>query len=77
MPLYLVAIHLPDDFDPSPVTEATIRDIDVLNEELEAAGARIFGGGLSAAGGRSPMVRCSPPTGRTWRPRSTWAVFGF
>jgi hypothetical protein len=49
MPLYLVAIHHPDGFDPSTVTEATIRNIDVLNEELEAAGAKIFGGGLSAA----------------------------
>jgi hypothetical protein len=49
MPLYLLAIHQPDDFDPSTVTEAMIRDIDVLNEELEAKGARIFGGGFSAA----------------------------
>jgi hypothetical protein len=33
MPQYLVAIHHPDDFDPSVVTEAMERDIDVLNEE--------------------------------------------
>jgi hypothetical protein len=45
----LVAIHHPDDFEPSTETEAMIRDIDVLNDELVAAGARIFGGGLSAA----------------------------
>jgi hypothetical protein len=49
MPQYLVAIHHPDDFDPSTVTEATIRDIDVLNEELKAAGVRMFAGGLSSA----------------------------
>jgi hypothetical protein len=49
MPLYLVAIHHPDDFDPSVVTEAMMRDIDVLNEEMEAAGVRIFAGGLSVA----------------------------
>ncbi len=49
MPHYLVAIQLPDDFDPSLVTEATVRDIDALNEELEAAGARVLGLGLSAA----------------------------
>jgi hypothetical protein len=49
MPLYLVAIHQPDDFDPSTVTEAMIRDIDVLNEEMEAKGARIFSAGFSAA----------------------------
>ena len=46
---YLVAIHHPDDFDPSTETEATIRDIGVLNEEMEAAGARLFAGGLSSA----------------------------
>ena len=48
MPHYLVAGHLPDNFDPSTVDEATVRDINVLNDELEAAGARIFAGGLSA-----------------------------
>ena len=46
MPLYLVSNQLPDNFDPSTVTEAMVRDIDRLNEELEAAGARVFAGGL-------------------------------
>ena len=49
MPQYLVAIHHPDDFDPSVVTEAMVRDINVLNEEMDAAGVRLFAGGLSAA----------------------------
>lgn len=49
MPQYLVAIHHPDNYDPSTEDEAMIRDIDVLNEEMEAAGARLFAGGLSAA----------------------------
>ena len=49
MPLYLVAIHLPDDFDPSRVDEAMVRDIDVLNEEVDAKGVGIFAGGLSPA----------------------------
>src|ERR1700694_5932406 len=49
MTQYLVAIHHPDDFDPSTVTEATMRDIDALNDEMVAAGVRIFVGGLSAA----------------------------
>jgi hypothetical protein len=49
MPQFLVAIHHPDDFDPSVVTEAIERDVDVLNEEKEAAGARVFAFGLSAA----------------------------
>jgi hypothetical protein len=49
MPQYLVAIHLPDDFDPSRVDKAMERDIDVLNEEMEAKGVRIFAGGLGPA----------------------------
>jgi hypothetical protein len=49
MPQYLVAIHHPDGYDGSLESEAMERDIDVLNEEMEAAGARLFAGGLSAA----------------------------
>jgi hypothetical protein len=48
MPQYLVAIHHPDNYDPSTESEAMGRDIDVLNEEMEAAGARVFAGGLAA-----------------------------
>jgi hypothetical protein len=47
MPQYLVAIHHPDGYDGSREGEAMVRDIDVLNEEMEAAGVRIFAGGLS------------------------------
>ncbi|HSI86633.1 MAG TPA: YciI family protein [Candidatus Methylacidiphilales bacterium] len=46
MPQYLVAIHHPDNYDPSVEGEAMARDIDVLNEEMEAAGIRIFVGGM-------------------------------
>jgi hypothetical protein len=49
MPLYLWTSFLPDNFDPSTVTEAMIRDIDVMNDQLVAAGARIFGAGLYPA----------------------------
>jgi hypothetical protein len=49
MTQYLVAIHYPDDFDPSVEDEATSRDIDTLNEEMVAAGVRIFVGGLTPA----------------------------
>jgi hypothetical protein len=49
MAQYLVAIHRPDDYDPSVETEAMSRDIDTLNDEMVAAGVRIFVGGLSAA----------------------------
>jgi hypothetical protein len=49
MPQYLVAIHHPDGYDGSLEGEAMMRDIHVLNQEMEAAGARVFAGGLSAA----------------------------
>ena len=49
MPQYLVAIHHPDNYDPSAEDEAMGRDIDALNEEMEAAGARLFAGGLQSA----------------------------
>ena len=49
MAQYLVAIHHPDNYDLSKEGEAMIRDIDVLNEEMEAKGVRIFAGGLTAA----------------------------
>jgi len=47
---YLVAIHHPDDYDPSIEEEAMTRDIDVLNDEMVAAGVRVFVGGLYPVG---------------------------
>ena len=49
MPLYLVASYLPDDFDPSTVTEETAEAIHALNDEMEAAGALKFACGVSPA----------------------------
>jgi len=49
MPQYLVAIHHADNYDASREDEAMHRDIDVLNEEMVAAGVRIFVGGLRPA----------------------------
>jgi len=50
MTQFLVAIHHPDDYDPLVAEdEAMGRDIDVLNEEMIAAGARFFAGGLHPA----------------------------
>jgi hypothetical protein len=49
MPQYLVAIHHPDDYDPSLEGEAMVREIHALNEEMQAAGARFFAGGLESA----------------------------
>jgi hypothetical protein len=62
MPQYLVAIHHPDDYDPSVEGEAMSRDIDVLNEEMMAVGARIFAGGLSPA--RSAKSLRAQPSGK-------------
>ena len=50
MPEYLVAIQHPDDYDPSLEDEAMMRDIHLLNEEMEAAGVRRFAGGLEPSG---------------------------
>ncbi len=49
MPQYLVAIHHPDDYNATLEGEEMMNDIDVLNEEMEAAGARFFAGGLQSA----------------------------
>jgi hypothetical protein len=49
MTQYLVAIHHPDDYDPSTEDEAMARDIDALNDEMKAAGVRSFVGGLRRA----------------------------
>jgi hypothetical protein len=48
MPQYLVANYLPDDFDPSTVTEAMIEEIHALNREMIAAGVRKFACGISS-----------------------------
>ena len=62
MPQYLVAIHHPDDYDPSVEDEAMSRDIDVLNEEMIAAGVRIFVGGLQLANS-AKSLRAQPNGG--------------
>jgi hypothetical protein len=46
MPQYLVSIQLPDDYDPSLESEEVIRNVHALNEEMDAAGIRLFAGGL-------------------------------
>ena len=49
MTQYLVAIHHPDTYDPSVEDAAMTRAIDVLNDEMVAAGVRVFVGGLHPA----------------------------
>ncbi|QJE94311.1 YciI family protein [Luteolibacter luteus] len=46
---YLVTVHHADDFDPATEDEAMDRAIDELNEEMIAAGIRVFVGGLHHA----------------------------
>jgi hypothetical protein len=47
MTQYLVAIYRPKNYDPAvSEDEAMGREIDVLNEEMQAAGVRVFAGGL-------------------------------
>jgi len=59
---YLVAIHHTDDYDPSVETEAMSRDIDELNDEMVAAGIRVFVGGLSPT--RSATWLRAQPNGK-------------
>ncbi|MGC1169014.1 MAG: YciI family protein [Candidatus Acidiferrales bacterium] len=47
MSQYLVAIHHPDTFQSSDESEATVRAIDALNEEMAAADVVVFLGGLN------------------------------
>lgn len=47
MTQYLVAIHHPTDYDPDAAEDEAMRsDIDALNDEMVAAGVRVFVGGL-------------------------------
>jgi hypothetical protein len=41
MPQYLVAIQHPNNYDASLEGEAMIRDIGALNQEMDAAGAKV------------------------------------
>jgi hypothetical protein len=58
---FLVAIHHPDDYNPSIEDEAMTRAIDELNDEMVAAGVRIFVGGLHHAGSAKSL--CVQPDG--------------
>ena len=59
MPQYLVANYLPDDFDPSTVTEAMMEEIHALNREMIAAGVRKFACGISSPS-TAKTVRTQP-----------------
>jgi hypothetical protein len=56
----LVATHHPDFYDPSVAEdEAMARDIDALNDEMKAAGVRVFVGGLHPES-RANSLRAQP-----------------
>jgi hypothetical protein len=57
MPQYLVVAYLPDNYDPSLETEATIEAIHALNREMIAAGVRKFACGLSL---KATTLRAQP-----------------
>ena len=47
MPRYLIAIHRPNDYDHAVmIDDAVRRAIDAVNDEMVAAGVRVFVGGL-------------------------------
>jgi hypothetical protein len=62
MPQYLVANYLPDDFDPSTVTEAMMEEIHALNREMIAAGVRKFACGISPAANAKTLQKQSDGT---------------
>ncbi|MGC2617331.1 MAG: YciI family protein, partial [Terracidiphilus sp.] len=47
MPQYLVCNYMPDDFDPSVITEEMMEQIHALNREMIAAGVRKFACGIA------------------------------
>lgn len=59
MPQYLVCNYLPDNFDPSTVTEAMIEEIHAVNREMIAAGVRKFACGIAPAGS-AKTLRAQP-----------------
>jgi hypothetical protein len=63
MTRYLIAVHRPNNYDPSAEDDAMSRDIRALNGEMVAAGVRVFVGGLQ-----------SPGTAKTLRMQSDGSV---
>jgi hypothetical protein len=57
MPQYLIANYLPDNFDPSTVTEAMMEEIHALNREMIAEGIRKFACGISPASSAKTLRR--------------------
>ena len=57
MPQFLITVMRPDDFDASTAVDADMgRDIQALNDEMRAAGVRVFVGGLKSPGETKSLV---------------------
>jgi len=59
MPQYLVCNYIPDNFDPSTVTEAMMEEIHALNREMIASGVRKFACGIAAPAQAKTLQRQS------------------
>jgi hypothetical protein len=59
MPQYLVCNYLPDDFDPSTLTEEMMEEIHEVNREMIAAGVRKFACGIAPVG-NAKTLRAQP-----------------
>jgi hypothetical protein len=62
MPQYLVCNYIPDNFDPSTVTEAMMEEIHALNREMIAAGVRKFACGVSPVANAKTLRKQSDGT---------------
>ena len=65
MAQYLMSVWHDEEYDvdfTSPTTQRMFAQVGAFNEELEAAGAWVFGGGLQPA---SRPRSCAPPTARS------------
>lgn len=60
MPQYLVTIHHPNDYDGSSEGAAMTQAIDALNDEMVAAGVRVFVGGLEHPPSTAKSLRAGP-----------------
>lgn len=58
MSQFLISVHRPHGFDHASVLDASVHhNIDVLNDEMVAAGIRVFVGGLQSPGTAMSLVR--------------------
>lgn len=82
MTKYGVTIDRPNGYDPSvSQDEEMAREIDALNDEMKAAGIRVFVGGLRPLSSAKSLRRQIDgevliTDGLTCRPRSMWVVLG-